>query len=77
MLVAVVLDADHDVLPTHVDVGECDEVPVVHQDLRTYRRQPRIPEQQTQPRLLGRLRAGVYKLESCTCPANAAHPGMS
>ncbi|SKW03955.1 Uncharacterised protein [Mycobacteroides abscessus subsp. abscessus] len=46
MLITVVLDTHHHVLPTHVDVGEWDVVAVVDQDLSLRTRQTRCHEHQ-------------------------------
>src|ERR1700757_4854227 len=63
MLVAVVLDRDHRLLPTHVEVGDRNTVRTRHWYLGLRPGQARVDEQQAQVALAGRLRAGVDQLE--------------
>jgi hypothetical protein len=66
MLLAVILDGDHEVLPSHVEVVQRGS-PFSGQygNLGRGPRQPRADQQQSQPRLFRRLRSGIGQLQRC------------
>lgn len=71
MLVALILDRQLDVLPTHVELGDQRAV-FVNRYLRLRRREARADQQEPQPGFAGRLGARVNEWQRYARAGNAA-----
>ena len=72
VLIAVVLDGDFEVFPSHVEIGDNVAELVTDGNLRLGSWKSRINQQQPKPRFLGRLRSGIHQVECSLRPANTA-----
>ena len=77
MLLTVVLDRDLRVLPAHVEIRDRITELVAYGDLRLRSRQARLNQDDAQPRLLRRLRAGVEELDRLTGSRDPSASGVS
>ena len=76
MLLAVVLDSNHELGPSHVDPSIATPR-IDDKNLSHWPRKARSYEQQSQTGLLWRFGATVSQIERGTQPAYAAHTGIS
>ena len=76
VVLALVVDAHHDLAPAHVEDRDELAVFVVHRDLGLGPREARPDEDQAHPGLLGRLCAGVDEVERLAGRADAATPSI-